>query len=187
MNAAIKWTLILSGIGIAGFVGYKMIKKRKEKKALESANQPTDNVISNNGAVYYGLSVDQTKKLQKKINTMLDLGKLSGFANIGRTVGSQLANTPIALSAINATSTSFVDTVNEINKTVITDVVAQAFQTFKNTVAAKLQEDGIYGQKTMAAVAALQIYLNTSKNAGLDVDGKYGPKTDNFTGWAICK
>lgn len=38
--------------------------------------------------------------------------------------------------------------------------------------------DGVYGPKTKAALCkALQTYLNKRYNAGLDVDGEFGPKT----------
>lgn len=56
--------------------------------------------------------------------------------------------------------------------------IAEVQEWLNNTYNAGLAVDGIYGEKTHAAlVAALQTELNKQFNAGLDVDGIWGPKT----------
>lgn len=184
MKPIIKWSLITLGVGLSAFAIIKIVKKRKQKKeeAEASAAITTTNT---SGSVYYGLTTAQTLELQKHINQFIDKsGALSGFANISNQVDSGYVDSPIILSAINAT------TVNPVTKSVTTLVTPAsmliAFGKFKQSVTEKLKEDGIYGTKTMQAVKALQTYLNTTQNVGLTVDGKYGPKTDDVTGWDIC-
>jgi len=48
-----------------------------------------------------------------------------------------------------------------------------------------LKEDGLYGANTQWVAAGFQVYENSTKNAGLKVDGLAGPATQTYLGqWA---
>lgn len=58
-------------------------------------------------------------------------------------------------------------------------------KTFLATFNADLQIDGKYGNKTQNAVKALQTYLNAKSGANLKTDGYYGSDTENaYESWA---
>lgn len=174
MNKALKITLIVLGVGTAGLVTYRIIKKSKEKKALEESNSSDGgSAVISNPRVYTGISDAQTKKLQQLLNKFYNSGSLTG---LGNSLTDWMSNQ--WESAKNFAKATIKNTSSLITGKVGVDE-------FKTSVASimPLQEDGIYGKNTMAAVKALQTFLNKN-GASLVVDGKYGSKTEKSAGWS---
>ena len=158
-------SLILIGTGVFLYVRKK--KKQKEEESTYSDGGSTTTAAASDPRVYKALSNTQTLALQKLINKFYSTGALSGWSDIWNSVK----------NVVSTTAKSVVSTVT--NGSI-------GLAEFKAAVASimPLKEDGIYGNNTLAAVKALQTYLNAN-GANLTVDGKYGKNTDSATGWGV--
>lgn len=175
MNKALKISLIVLGVGTAGLITYRIIKKHKEKKAMEESESSDGggSTTISDPRVYKGITDAQTKVLQQLLNKFYTSGSLSGLGNsITDWISNQWSNTK-----------NFVKSTVKNTSSLITGKVG--VDEFKAKVASimPLKEDGIYGKNTMAAVKALQEFLNKN-GASLVVDGKYGKNTEKSAGWS---
>lgn len=176
MEKQTKVIITVAAIATIAAGVYIWNKKKNTSEKSDSGKGGNGNSISttsSSGIVASGLTQQQVKKVQDKINTMYTTGVLSGF-------GFGAAD---ALKKVVEIGSKFVIN-NAIPNKVSTDAALEKFKADTKQIM-PLKVDGAYGSNTTAAVMALQTYLNTVKNAGLAVDGIYGPATDAATGWHI--
>lgn len=175
-------TILLTGAAVT--TGVVMVKKRKQKKQLaleqeaerKRIEEEQQRAATSASTLWNGLSSAQTLALQKKLNAFYASGTLGGW---------DILDT--AKNKILEWSGKAVDYADSLVKTAKAETYGpQGLDAFKAEVASimPLQEDGLYGPKTTAAVKALQTYLNAN-GARLKEDGLYGDATDSATGWGI--
>ncbi len=157
--------LLLAGTGTFFYLRNKKKSEEEEENSYNDGGSTT--TAKADPRVYKGLSDTQTLALQKLINKFYNSGSLSGVSDIWNS----------AKNLFKTTAKSVVSTITN---------GAVGLQEFKTEIASimPLKEDGIYGKNTMAAVKALQTYLNAN-GANLTVDGKYGKNSDSATGWGV--
>lgn len=175
---------VIAILTAAGIIVYKKVKKKKESAAAktgsEAESESTTPAVSN-GVVWTGLNETQTRTLQTKLNDFISSGKLGmvlGWLGLGGWWSDMYD------SVTNYVTNMFYPGTELANS-------SNALAVMKTSIAPNLTNgslfvDGKYGNNTKAVVAALQVYLNTTKGTKLTVDGKYGKNTDAATGWHIC-